>query len=320
MGGPLAAVAWSELTPTAEGPSAREDHTWTVAGDGRTAYLFGGRSGGQEFDDLWAYDLASDSWMLVELTGDSAVRPAARFGHVAVWVDGVGLVVWSGQAGTRFFADVWAFDPDSGGWQELASNGDVPPARYGSCAGLGPDGRLWISHGFTEDSGRFSDTRAYDFATGSWTDMTPAGSRPVERCLHDCLWTPDGRLLIYAGQTTGAPAIGDLWTYDVGEEAWSQGPQPEPEARQLYALAAVGETAFVFGGNGSNGNALEDLWQLELGSLSWTEAQPDGPLPAGRAASTLIADPERDRLLLFGGKAGNGELADLWQLEVATSG
>ena len=48
-------------------------------------------------------------------------------------------------------------------------------ARYGTCAAVAPDGRLWISHGFTADGVRFSDTRAYDFATGAWTDETPDG-------------------------------------------------------------------------------------------------------------------------------------------------
>ena len=76
-----------------------------------------------------------------------------------------------------FFDDIWAYDPAAEAWRELPSLGDVPPARYGSCASLGPDGRLWISHGFT-DSGRFDDTRAYDFATGEWTDETPDGDLP----------------------------------------------------------------------------------------------------------------------------------------------
>ncbi len=310
---PLQAVAWQELAPTGGAPAAREDHTWTVAGERREAYLFGGRAATTEFNDLWHYDLDRDAWTRLEPQGDP---PVARFGHVAAWADGVGLVIWSGQAGTSFFTDTWAYDPDANAWRELPATGDVPPARYGSCGGIGPDGRLWISHGFTEDTGRFSDTRAYDFASGTWTDLTPEGNRPVERCLHDCLWTADGRLLLYAGQTTGAPAIGDLWTYDAQAGEWSQQPQPEPASRQLYALAQAGGTIFVFGGGGSDGRALGDLWQLDVAALTWSEAQPAGTAPSERYGATLIADEQRERLLLFGGKGGNSELADTWQLEV----
>ena len=53
--------------------------------------------------------------------------PAARFGHEAVWVDGVGLVVWAGQAGpTAFFDDLWAFDPAANDWSHLPNDGPIP--------------------------------------------------------------------------------------------------------------------------------------------------------------------------------------------------
>jgi hypothetical protein len=312
--GPLRAAAWSELASAVDSPEPREDHTWTVAGNGNEAYLFGGRAGRTEFNDLWRYDLVDDAWQLVTPAGDA---PAARFGHVAAWADGIGLVIWSGQAGPRFFNDTWVYDPDANSWRQLPAAGDIPPARYGSCGGIGPDGRLWISHGFTEDTGRFADTRAYDFSTGIWTDLTPAGDRPVERCLHDCLWTPDGALLLYAGQTTGAPAIGDLWLYEPQAEEWAQQAQPEPLPRQLYAVALVGDTIFVFGGGARDGTDLDDLWQLELDGMTWREAQPAGVSPAGRFGATLIADDQRNRLMLFGGKRGTRELADLWQLQLA---
>ncbi|HSH21614.1 MAG TPA: kelch repeat-containing protein [Candidatus Caenarcaniphilales bacterium] len=312
-GSPAAAPGWSELDVTGDAPAAVEDHTWTIDSSGSAAYLFGGRAGGQESDELWRYDLADDSWTRLDVAGS---RPAARFGHVAVWVDEIGLVVWSGQAGSRFFTDIWAYDPDAGSWQELAANGDVPAPRYGSCGAIGPDGRLWISHGFTEDEGRFSDTRAYDFSSGTWEDMTPGGRVPVERCLHDCLWTPDGRFLLYAGQTTGVPAIGDVWTYQPTDASWTAGAEPEPAPRQLYALATVGANAYVFGGGSAEGRMLDDLWQLDLEQISWTKFDLAGPSPVGRAGATLVSDPARSRLLLFGGATAKSELNDLWQLSL----
>jgi hypothetical protein len=38
--------------------------------------------------------------------------------------------------------------------------------------------------------------------------------------------------------------------------------------------------------------------------------------PAPRSGSELIADPARGRLLLFGGRDGDGAFADLWQVVV----
>ena len=68
---------------------------------------------------------------------------------------------------------------------------------------------------------RFSDTRAYDFDAGRWTDETPDGAQPVVRCLHACWLTADGRLALYAGQTTGVRALGDLWALMKVNGPWS---------------------------------------------------------------------------------------------------
>jgi hypothetical protein len=304
-------VAWSEVPISGQAPDPREDHTWTVDGDGASAWLFGGRDGGDVFGDLWRYDLASDAWERVEVKGDS---PSPRFGHTATWVPGIGLVVWSGQAGSAFFNDLWAFDPADGRWTALAAEGQVPPARYGSCAALAPDGRLWVSHGFT-DTGRFSDTRAYDFEAGGWEDLTVDGTRPIERCLHDCLWTPDERFVLYAGQTDGVQALGDLWSL-APPDRWEELTDVEPEARQLYALAQVGSAGYVFGGRDEAAEPLQDLWRLDLEDLTWSRLEAGGEMPPVRSGAALVADPNSGRLLLFGGLGRADTLADLWELTV----
>ena len=205
---PPVATAWRKLEP-GEAPTPERTTHGRSTRRREPAYLFGGRDGSTVYDDIWAFDLASDTWRELDPEGRG---PAARFGHEAVWVDGVGLVVWAGQAGpTAFFDDLWAYDPAANDWSRLPNDGARPVARYGSCSSVGEDGRLWISHGFTEDGVRFSDTRAYDFDAGRWTDETPDGTQPVVRCLHACWLTADGRFALYAGQTTGVRALGDLW-------------------------------------------------------------------------------------------------------------
>jgi hypothetical protein len=239
--------------------------------------------------------------------------PEPRWGHTATWVPDIGLVVWSGQDEDGFFGDVWRYDPSTNEWQELPSSGAVPEPRYGSCASLGPDERLWISHGFTND-GRFSDTRAYDFATGEWTDMTPSGQVPIERCLHDCYWNADGsQLILYGGQTNGVPALGDAWAYDLATGDWTATTEGEAPARQLYALAPTDDRALIFGGGALDGGFLDDAWELDAATLTLTPLDvPAGP--SGRAGATLIVDVERGRLLLFGGQGADGQLADVWEI------
>ena len=298
------ALGWSPVT--ADGPAAREDHTWTVDPNGRTAYLFGGRDGGTAFDDLWAYDLEADSWAPL----DPGPSPASRFGHEAAWVNGIGLVVFGGQAGSSFFNDLWAYEPDAGAWTELPAGGEAPVARYGSCSAVGSDGRLWISHGFTADGVRFDDTRAYDFDAEGWTDETPAGTRPVERCLHTCWLTDTGALALYGGQTTGVPALGDRWTLADGE--WTQSAAALPSERNLPAHIRLDSATLIFGGMALDLEFLGDLWLLRDDEADAEQLTPEGPSPSGRAGAALIRDG--GRILLFGGRTADGASNELWAL------
>ena len=310
------ATGWRLLPASGPVPAAREDHTWTVAPDG-TAYLFGGRDGADVHDDLWAYDLATDAWRQITDTG---AGPAARFGHNAVWAPGIGLVVFAGQGPNGFFNDLWAYDPDANAWKQLPASGATPVSRYGSCAAIGPDGRLWISHGFTSEGQRFADTRAFDFATGAWADETPVGEAPIQRCLHACWWTGDGEhLVLYAGQTTGTTALGDLWHMAVGERpgtnTWRSqlALDPLPPDRNLYAAARWEGGTLVFGGQDRDGGYLDDTWWI-ADDVTVTPLDLDGAGPSPRSGAELIADAGRGRLLLFGGRDSNASFAELWQL------
>lgn len=303
---PVALPEWAALVAT--GPPPREDHTWTLDDAGEIAWLFGGRDRGTVHGDLWMYDLAGDAWEQVSVPAG----PPPRFGHEAVWVDDVGLVVFGGQAGPNFFNDLWAYDPRVAEWRELPATGDVPVARYGTCGAIGPDGRLWISHGFTSENARFDDTLAYDFGSGVWTDETPPEPLPVERCLHGCWWTDDGQFTLYAGQTTGTLALGDLWR--LGDGAWTRVDASLPPDRNLYARARFGPNAtVVFGGQALDRSYLRDL-SIFADDGELTTVDPAGEGPGGRAGAEIIVDAERSRVLLFGGRDADRAYGDVWEV------
>ncbi len=306
---------WAKLELDGPAPTAREDHTWTVDEDGRRAYLFGGRDGGSELDDVWSLDLETEAWTRIPADG---MPPSARFGHEGAWIPGRGLAIWAGQAGSTFFDDLRLLDPATGTWQRLPSGGEAPVARYGSCSGVGPDGRLWISHGFTEDGTRFADTRAYDFVSGTWREEAPPGEGPFERCLHACWWTADGRFVLYGGQTTGTPALGDLWFLTPGPggaptSTWTEAPPPEPAARNLAAVARRDHFTIMFGGRGLDGQPLADTWLLAGGASGFTPLDTGGHGPPARSGGAMVYDSARDRFLLFGG-VGRDAFDDAWEL------
>jgi hypothetical protein len=222
------------------------------------------------------------------------------------------MVIFAGQLGDGFFDDLWVYDPDRDRWRELPAKGQAPKRRYGSCMVVGPDGRMWISHGFTS-SGRFDDTRAYDLKTRRWAVITPEGRKPGERCLHECFTSLAGDLVLYGGQDDGNFALGDLWSMG-RDRTWDRHDDPQAKWRRLYGVTEAGAYAYVFGGAGEDNAQLADVWRVERETLGFTRLRVEGNHPAARYAGTLITDAERGRLLLFGGQSANGAKSDVWEL------
>jgi hypothetical protein len=294
-------AAWETL---AEGPPARRDAAMAVADDG-TVWLHGGRSGGETFGDLWRFDPGAGAWEQVVVDGSA---PTARFGHEAAW-DAAGdrLVITFGQLGSDFFSDVWAFDPATGAWTEMAPNGAGPSERYGACSAYdAATNSLTVSHGFTI-FGRFDDTWSLDLATAEWTEISPEGERPQARCLHACDLDPaTGELVLFGGQSNTSSFLGDTWV--LGSGGWSQVDDGTPGSRRFPSLVASNGALHLFGGIGDGGDVAAPLVYT---AGSWQPADPEGPPPRnGHAAAAAPAGS----ILVFGGESDGAALADFWAL------
>ena len=95
------------------------------------------------------------------------------------------------------------------------------------------------------------------------------------RCLHACWLTADGRFALYAGQTTGVRALGDLWALDGGQ--WTMVDGELPPERNLPAATRHGDDAIVFGGLGLDGDYLRDVYRVDGTTLAFEELQPRAP-------------------------------------------
>jgi hypothetical protein len=149
---------------------------------------------------------------------------------------------------------------------------------------------------------------------------------PVARCLHACFTAADGRFVLYGGQTTGVPALGDVWALTGGQSAagsgrWEPLEGTFPPARNLYAFAswpsAPSATAFVvFGGGSPDRGYLDDTWVFSTADLGAFELAATGGPPPGRSAAAFVADASAGRVLLFGGRNADHAFADVWSLEL----
>jgi hypothetical protein len=149
--------------------------------------------------------------------------------------------------------------------------------------------------------------------------LTPDGQAPVNRCLHGCWWTEDDRFALYAGQTTGVEALGDLWTLagaGTAAAAWARVSGDLPPDRNLYAIATYRDGVIVVGGRGLDDTFLDDTFTFDGTTLSIQSLDPEGSKPPGRAGAMLIEDEPRGRVVLFDGKTADGSLADVWELSL----
>ena len=69
----------------------------------------------------------------------------------------------------------------------------------------------------------------------------------------------------------------------------------------------------VFGGRGADGSYRSDLIRFDDQLVAFPVNVPS-VIPPARQGAQMVADPERGRILLFGGLNEGGALGDLWSL------
>jgi hypothetical protein len=124
-----------------------------------------------------------------------------------------------------------------------------------------------------------------------------------------------GRIVLFGGLDAARNNLQDTWEWD--GEAWLRRTAPNaPSARCGHDMAfdPVRRAVVLFGGV-AYGAATDQLagagetW--EWSGSTWTLRATTGPSP--RAMTSLVADPRRQRLVLFGGFIPTGTLSDTWE-------
>jgi hypothetical protein len=86
-------------------------------------------------NDIWKYDILSNSWTeLFPVTGYEA-RPDPRFGHSATVVlkgTDVIMLIHGGKTWDDEIGDMWQYNVSSNVWSLLQGEGDFPSRRYGA--------------------------------------------------------------------------------------------------------------------------------------------------------------------------------------------
>lgn len=167
-------------------------------------------------------------------------------------------------------------------------------------------------------------------ACGGW-QFVPTASQPPARQDACSIWDPvRHRMLVYGGRGQQiTPVFSDTWGLTVAPlAAWTQvdpgGGGPGGRFHALSVYDPVRDRLLIYSGTPDNLNLIGDVWALTLaGTPAWTQViGTTGTFPTPRNRPSVIYDPPRDRLLLFGGKITCGPFCeqymnDVWQLDLS---
>lgn len=288
----LATRVWTELATASDAvrPEARFS---VVAGmdeaRGRFLVTTGEGRGKKHFNDVWAFDLATDTWSEVATSGP---KPEVRYGASGgTFVFGADyLIVTHGFASTRF-DNTFALRLADDTWESLTP-GSCPFKRCLQGGVVTRDNRLTIYGGC--GSGGFGPCPAFD----AWTLTTQASSGvppsrdaarwdELDQCPGPRLYTslqiapgnPEGtndpkRLVLFggAGGIHGSGSSGEVGVLDLADGGWtllSPAGDAKPSVRRQTNLVYVNHNAdsvnasdyvIAYGGNVGGG----DMWRLSL--------------------------------------------------------
>src|SRR5262245_6050576 len=197
-----------------------------------------------------------------------------------------------------------------------------PPHRTQHVAIYDPvRGRMIVFGG--NELGKLADVWSISLdGTPAWIQLKPTGTGPSARQGASAIYDPvRDRMLVFAGDD--GIARNDVWALSLSDPpAWSlitaSGAPPSARFGHQALYDPVRDRMVIYAG-AVGGTPTNDVWQLALaGTPTWSPLLVSGPIPLSRYGHTVIYDPVRDRMVMFGGFDGSTYRNDAWSLDLAS--
>lgn len=251
----------------APSPRGGAGAAWT----GSALLVWGGEdtAGRRVLGDGARYFPTEDRWEPLPAAG----APSPRRYHAVVWT-GDRLLVWGGSGGVipdRALGDGAAFDPSTGTWTPLPSEGAPSPRWAAHVAWTGRWMLVWGGVGCGADRaggpGFCGDGARYDAAAGVWSSMASSGA-PSARSGAAAAWNGSG-FVVWGGAATrcadgSSGACADGAVYDPTVDRWRPiTTASAPSARSGATAVPLGTAVLLWGGTGAAEVPLRDGALLE---------------------------------------------------------
>jgi hypothetical protein len=248
-----------------------------------------------------------------------------------------------GCGGNAYYGNGAIYNSETRAWRAI-SGVNAPSARAGAGFQWSQD-HLFVWGGCVTGDAcdvKLNDGGIYYPSDDHWERITTAAETPSPRVGHTVVAIPQGKgkLFVWGGrpqEDNSAQAAEPLNTgsiYDVAKKSWKSIPvtQDTPAARGFAAGFYTGKTTnslssekvFVWGGctneisdGCSKSFADGAFFDLELGQ--WKKLPSSSNQPKARHNHSVLYVPEQQRMYIFGGVDGRGEiLNDGWILDLNT--
>jgi N-acetylneuraminic acid mutarotase len=279
----LDAHTWTDVTPAAgSAPAERRTPVSVYDPAGHRMITWSGQAiGNGFFNDVWEFDLTSNTWSEFAPTGGP---PNIRYGAAGVFDPVAGdLVTFAGFTNQGRFDDVWRFGAAGTTWTDVSPVAS-PLERCLHSASYDSYGHRMIMYG-GQNAGARDDIWAFDLDTNTWAELTPVVRPPGRWFAAHAYDAANNRVTIFGGNT-GSEVKNEVWVFDLWTDSWTEllpsGTPPAAREGAACIYDGANDRLVVFGG--MSGTYYNDVWSLE--NLSGTVTHVADAAPA---AGTLLA-------------------------------
>jgi N-acetylneuraminic acid mutarotase len=250
--------------------------------------------------DEWAYDVGAtrmERW---------AVTPAVIYQQVVYDKRALELISF-GPENTR------VYNMATRTWEKTNPAEEPPTFRFWYDLAYDRESDRIILFGGDGEGIQLHDTWAYDYENNLWTEMSPRVS-PPGRWGHGMAYDSESdRVIMWGASEVGRTPMSDeeketIWAYDYETNTWTVihstgGPSYRGCHTMVYHPGT--DQIILFGGHHQGDVSFSDeTWAYDYNTNTWTQLDPASH-PSGRRLHDMVYGEAADKMVLFGGIAGN---------------
>ncbi|KAN0055222.1 hypothetical protein ACTA71_008321 [Dictyostelium dimigraforme] len=260
-------------------PSARYGHVALTTSDNKM-FIFGGRNQSTIFNDIYKYNMITDNWELITVTGKI---PKGRWGHSGVLYSINNCFYFFGGSDSLsregpFLTDIIKFDFERNEWIEMVTTEETQ--LFAPKVGLFlHTSILTLTNQMIVFGGKYKNGTTssvsnsiyiFDAENENWINATlnTTSSTPDSRYGHTAVLTPLGTMLVFAGNDSTSNAVSSVWRYNIAYSTWefvSSIGSGGPDARSGHtSITTLFNTMITFGGQSSATKYLNDLYKYNI--------------------------------------------------------